>query len=39
MAMGIEQASNEIIVFCDADLSNLRSEHFLQLIKQINHGH
>lgn len=35
MAMGIEQASNEIIVFCDADLSNLRREHFLQLIKPI----
>jgi len=35
MAMGIEQASSEIIVFCDADLYNLRREHFLQLITPI----
>ncbi len=35
MATGLEQASNEIIVFCDADLSNLRREHFVQLIQPI----
>jgi len=35
MATGIEHAGNELIVFCDADLSNLRREHFLQLIKPI----
>ena len=35
MATGIEHAGNELIVFCDADLSNLKREHFLQLIKPI----
>lgn len=35
MATGLEQASNEIIVFCDADLSNLRRDHFVQLIQPI----
>ncbi len=35
MAIGLEQASNELIVFCDADLSNLRKEHLLQLTKPI----
>jgi glycosyltransferase involved in cell wall biosynthesis len=32
MATGIENASNEIIVFIDADLSNLKDEHFWQLL-------
>ena len=32
MATGVENAKNEIIVFIDADLSNLRDEHFSQLI-------
>jgi glycosyltransferase involved in cell wall biosynthesis len=35
MAIGIEKASSEIIVFCDADLSDLDGNHFLQLIKPI----
>lgn len=35
MASGIEKATSELIVFCDADLSGLRGEHFLQLIKPI----
>jgi len=35
MATGIEKASNELIVFCDADLSNIKREHFLQLIEPI----
>lgn len=35
MAIGIENSSAEIIVFCDADLSDLRKEHFQQLIKPI----
>ncbi|MFA4851501.1 MAG: glycosyltransferase family 2 protein [Thermoplasmata archaeon] len=35
MASGVEKASSELIVFCDADLSDLRGEHFLQLIKPI----
>mgnify|MGYP001363842045 CR=1 FL=1 len=35
MAIGIEYSSFEIIAFCDADLSGLRNEHFLQLTKPI----
>ncbi|MCK5078778.1 MAG: glycosyltransferase family 2 protein, partial [Bacteroidales bacterium] len=32
MATGIEEAASEIIVFIDADLSNLQEDHFAQLI-------
>ncbi|HAN18835.1 MAG TPA: hypothetical protein DCQ24_09225 [Bacteroidales bacterium] len=32
MATGIENANSEIIVFIDADLSNLKDEHFWQLL-------
>lgn len=35
MSVGIEKSSSEVIVFCDAGLSNLSSEHFLQLTKPI----
>ena len=35
MATGIENASGEIIVFIDANLSNLREEHFAQLITPV----
>ena len=35
MAIGIEQAKGEIIVFIDADLSNLKEEHFFQLLSPI----
>mgnify|MGYP001221280942 CR=1 FL=1 len=35
MAKGIENASGDIIVFVDADLSNLREEHLAQLITPI----
>ncbi|MGA1977443.1 MAG: glycosyltransferase family 2 protein [Bacteroidales bacterium] len=35
MATGIENASCEIIVFIDADLSNLKEEHFAQLITPV----
>ncbi len=35
MAMGVEQAKGEIIVFIDADLSNLKEEHFFQLLSPI----
>lgn len=35
MAVGIEKARSELIFFCDADLSDLRGEHFLQLTKPI----
>jgi len=35
MGVGIENASSEIIVFIDADLSNLTDEHFWQLITPI----
>ncbi len=31
MAVGVENATNEIIAFIDADLSNLQDEHFAQL--------
>lgn len=35
MALGVERASSEIIVFCDADLSGLKKNHFQQLINPI----
>lgn len=35
MAVGIENTSSEIIVFVDADLSNLQEEHFAQLIRPV----
>jgi len=35
MATGIETSTSEIIVFCDADVSDLQNEHFIQLIKPI----
>ncbi len=35
MATGIENTSSEIIVFIDADLSNLNDEHFYQLINPL----
>lgn len=35
MATGVENTNSEIIVFCDADLSDLKGEHFLQLTKPI----
>lgn len=35
MAVGIEKANAEIIAFCDADLSNIQKEHFLQLTTPI----
>ena len=35
MAIGIENATNEIITFIDADLSNLTEEHFLQLLTPV----
>lgn len=35
MATGIENATSEIIVFIDADLSNLKEEHFAQLVMPI----
>ena len=35
MAVGIENATNEIIVFIDADLSNLQKEHFAQLVSPV----
>lgn len=35
MATGIENAINNIIVFIDADLSNLKDEHFFELITPI----
>jgi glycosyltransferase involved in cell wall biosynthesis len=35
MATGIEHATGEIIVFIDADLSNLKEEHFEQLITPV----
>ena len=35
MATGIENATGEIIVFIDADLSNLTEEHFSQLISPV----
>lgn len=35
MAVGIEQTKAEIIMFCDADLSNLQDEHFNKLIMPV----
>lgn len=35
MATGIEKASDGVIVFIDADLSNLQEEHFAQLITPV----
>ena len=35
MATGVENAGSEIIVFIDADLSNLQYEHFEQLITPV----
>ncbi|MCK4678167.1 MAG: glycosyltransferase family 2 protein [Bacteroidales bacterium] len=35
MATGIENTSSEIIVFIDADLTNLQEEHFVQLITPV----
>ncbi|MGC9375543.1 MAG: glycosyltransferase family 2 protein, partial [Bacteroidales bacterium] len=35
MATGIENSTVEIIVFIDADLSNLKEEHFEQLITPV----
>ena len=35
MAIGVENAVNEIVVFIDADLSNLQEDHFAQLITPI----
>lgn len=35
MATGVENSTGEIIVFIDADLSNLKEEHFEQLITPI----
>jgi glycosyltransferase involved in cell wall biosynthesis len=35
MAIGVENATGEIIVFIDADLSNLKEEHFEQLITPV----
>lgn len=38
MATGVENANSEIIVFVDADLSNLQYEHFVQLITPMFNG-
>ena len=35
MAVGVEKSKSEIIVFCDADLSNLKNKHFEQLITPV----
>ena len=35
MAIGVENAENEVVVFIDADLSNLKEEHFAQLAMPI----
>lgn len=35
MATGVENSTGDIIVFIDADLSNLKKEHFAQLISPI----
>ncbi len=35
MATGVENSTGEIIVFIDADLSNLKEEHFEQLITPV----
>ena len=38
MATGIEETAGEIIVFIDADLSNLQEDHFTQLITPVNNN-
>ncbi len=38
MALAIEKASSEILVFVDADLSSLNNNHFIQLLKPILSG-
>jgi len=38
MAIGVENASNEVIVFVDADLSNIQEKHFKQLIDPVIKG-
>jgi glycosyltransferase involved in cell wall biosynthesis len=38
MATGIERTASEIIVFIDADLSNLKDEHFDQLIMPVRNS-
>ena len=35
MATGIENTNSEVIVFIDADLSNLQEDHFVQLITPV----
>ncbi len=35
MAIGVEKANSEIIVFIDADLSNIQDDHFAKLIRPI----
>lgn len=35
MVRGVEMATNEIILFFDADVSNIRKEHFDELLKPI----
>jgi len=35
MALGIENSTSDIIVFCDADLSELKVEHLRQLVQPI----
>lgn len=37
MATGIENASSEIIVFIDADLSNLHDDHLFELVMPLAH--
>jgi len=37
MAIGIENASSEIIVFIDADLSNLHDDHLFELVMPLSH--
>jgi len=37
MAVGIENASSEIIVFIDADLSNLHDDHLFELVMPLSH--
>ncbi len=37
MAYGVENASNEIIVFIDADLSYLRDDHLFELVMPLVH--
>ena len=35
MALGVERANSEILLFCDADLSGLNIYHFIQLTSPI----